>query len=61
MNAENVTLHHRNKLHFKIYYKNTYLQYYCAYNQMNAAMVKKKNLFYKTILPTQNFWMVVCK
>ncbi len=42
MNAENVTLHHRNKLHFKIYYKNIYLQYYCAYNQMNAAMVKKK-------------------
>ncbi len=44
MNAENVTLHHRNKLHFKIYYKNTYLQYYCAYNQMNTAMVKKKKL-----------------
>ncbi len=40
MNAENVTLHHRNKLHFKIYYKNIYLQYYCAYNQMNAAMAK---------------------
>ncbi len=54
MNAENVTLHHRNELHFKIYYKNTYLQYYCAYNQMNAAMVKKTKLILQNNITDPN-------
>ncbi len=55
--AENSALHHRNKLHFKIYLKRNQLIWnkiifhnitvYCIYDQINAALVSIRVFFKK--------------
>ncbi len=53
--AENSALHQRNKLHFKMYFKikqfffncnniSQYYWFYCIFNQINAALVRKRDL-----------------
>jgi len=56
--AENSALHHKNKLHFKIYSKrkqfffqivifSQYYCFYCIFNQTNATLVSIRNFFKK--------------
>ncbi len=54
--AENAALHHKNELHFPIYYNRKQLFwiaiilhnisiFYCIFDQINAALVSKRDFF----------------
>ncbi len=52
--TENSALHHRNKLHFKMYYNKKYIlicnnvsKYSCIFDQINAALLSKRDFFQK--------------
>ncbi len=43
-NTEIIALHHRNELHYKIYW-NRYMKYfYCIFNKVNTALVSIRDL-----------------
>ncbi len=55
--AQNSALHHRNKLHFKIYSNrkvilhfnniSQYNSFFCIFNNINAALVSRRDFFQK--------------